>query len=1699
MLSRSLHFSSSREKASVIAKLNFSVRVVLSFMLIFIPFVQINPIQSYAGSNGTNNGTYDFSGSLDADNSAGSGFANFSDKFVISNGFEVYGTQLFSKKNGDVNTANRGIEETLIIKAEGGSTCKTFTFKDLGISPFAEPSKHVEKFDVVLKDISENQIGEKISFSNTDLEVGNITQLSSVANSGTQFSIDNVASITINYQMDNLTPPADLNFDNITISNVSVDSTAPTLTSGTITPSSITTTGVTLGWDKATDNITTAGNLEYRVYQSTNNNIDTVSNIEENGTPLGSGFTKDINTFNVTGLTPYTTYYFNVIVKDAAGNKTSYTSKDVTTLAPNALPTGSVTINAGDSLTNSATVNLTLTGTDVDTGDTLEMAFSNDNSTWSDWEEFSTSKTNWALSSGDGAKTVSFKLRDNKGGESTVYSDSITLDTTAPTVLTVTMLSNNTATSKAKVGDTVTLNITTNEDIQTPTITIANQSATVGTDGDSDDKTWTASYTMQSTDTEGAIPFTLDITDVAGNTATQVSSVTSGSAVTFDRTAANDINLSSSSVTEKKPSGTTVGTLSATDPNDASETFTYSLKAIGDHASFTIDGSTLKTASSFDYADNNSYDITVVAIDDTGNPFEKDFTITVTLNQPPTGTITINNGNEVTKSTNVSLTLTASDPENETVEMQFSSDNNVWSTWETFNIEKTYTIPSGDGTKTVYVQLKDEAGNLSNSVSDTIELDSTPPEVSGVTDGSSYHTDRTITFNEGTATLNGSAFSSGDTVSAEQEHTLVVTDAAGNSTTVNFTIDKTAPTTTAVSIRSNHTNPTKAKIGSVITLDITTDEDIQTPTITIAGQAATVTNAGDSNEKTWRATYVMQNSDTDGNVSFIVDIQDLAGNSGTQVTGVTDNSAVEFDGTIPTATTVMMSSNNTSAGVAKVGDVITLDIVTNEDITNPTITVAGNSASVSDKNDSDATTWSATYTMQSSDLEGSIAFSIDFADQVGNAATQVTALTTGTAIIFDRTAPIIQSTTPADDSTNTDFSSDLSITFNENIKIGTGNIVIKKQTDDSTVSTIDVTGDNVTKPSDDTISINTGKSLTSETDYYVQIDNTAIKDVAGNPFAGIVDKTTWNFKTRALSTDASLTSLQLNNGTLIPEFDSTTTSYQSSVAYGTSSMIITPATTDTNAKIKVNNLSVVTGQQSQPINLNVGSNTITVVVTAEDGTTKTYEIEVTRAPQPPSSGGGGGSSSPNPSNPPKVEEITVDVETGEKDDGTIVSKTPVKRTTESDGTVKDEVTFTEEKVKETITKLKEQKQETARIVIPDKEDKVSEVNVNVPKDAVKQLASGETNLEIQTNDVSIKIPKASMKDFKEDLYFQVVPVKEKDKKKRIEERAKKEELVQQITKGESVSVLGRPMEIHTNMQSRPVTLTLPLTDLPKNEEERQQILKNVVVFIEHSDGTKEIKKATIITKDKTVNVEFEVKKFSTFTLMYMDGWEEYLQELEQNESVHDSYINGYLDHTFRPNAPVTRTQMATMLARNLGVETDFGSMEQYKDVFDTHWAFNEIMTAKKYGIMVGSDGSFRPNEKISRAQMATIAYRWIKSECEANPSYRIYCENLDDKSGVNYSDVSDKHWASHAIRAIQKTTIMEGYEGGRFNPEDKLTRAQAVKVLNRLFNRGPLYGELEPSFTDVPKDHWAFREIEEAARKHSFIIEADGKEYIVTR
>lgn len=432
---------------------------------------------------------------------------------------------------------------------------------------------------------------------------------------------------------------------------------------------------------------------------------------------------------------------YTLVVTDAAGNSTTISfSIDKTK------PVGTFVFAGGNTYTKDLNINLSITHD----SDAKEMQFSNDNTTWSPWVTIQ-STASWTLEGTDGLKTVYMKVRDAAHNESDVYSKTITLDTKAPTG----SISINNGSSYTK-SENVTLDIEGQD-----------ENGTVQMQFQKEDSTWTdwelvsASKDWTLGGTDGTKTVKMQLMDEAGN----ISS--------FDDTITLDkINPVVNGVSDGAKYNTDV-------------TITFEAEATAE-----LDGSTFTSGGQVSTEGSHNLSVTDLA----GNVTSISFIIDKTK---PTGTLSINNGDTHTNSVDVTLYMTASDNQ-DGIKMSFSNNGVDWSTPVTFQSTADWKLDTADGNKTVYLKVLDGAGN-EEVYTDTIELDTTKPLISGVSNGQSYSTDVTITFTEGTATLNGQPFVSGTTVTDEGSYVLIVTDEAGNSMTVNFTIDKSAPTS-AISI-----------------------------------------------------------------------------------------------------------------------------------------------------------------------------------------------------------------------------------------------------------------------------------------------------------------------------------------------------------------------------------------------------------------------------------------------------------------------------------------------------------------------------------------------------------------------------------------------------------------------------------------------------------------------------------------------------------------------------------------------------------------------------------------------------------------------------------------------------------------------------------------------------------------------------------
>ena len=375
---------------------------------------------------------------------------------------------------------------------------------------------------------------------------------------------------------------------------------------------------------------------------------------------------------------------------------------------------------------------------------------------------------------------------------------------------------------------------------------------------------------------------------------------------------------------------------------------------------------------------------------------------------------------------------------------------------------------------------------------------------------------------------------------------------------------------------------------------------------------------------------------------------------------------------------------------------------------------------------------------------------------------------------------------------------------------------------------------------------------------------------------------------------------------------------------------------------------------------------------------------------------------------------------------------------------------------------------TIRLVYP-AETATAEAYLNLFRNAGLFLYNQNTDFFIQTELAQMRIPHRSFDGVTEDVYFHLAPVKG-PQQDMIHTNALNNEQIQQAMPDRAIiSLLGTPVRIETNLQNRPVMITLPISS-----ELTEDQIASLLIYIEHSDETTEIKHGRIVEFVPGVKgFQFEVNHFSTYSLVYTSEVQEAEEEVEQIAP----YIQGFPDGTFKPNALVTRAQMATMLARFLTNGDIPTASATFKDT-KNHPSKDAIELMKEIGLFNGiTDTTFNPNGTITRAQMAVVAAHWIETVCTQD-STKFFCQASNN--GKTFTDVSLNHWAVSAIEKVSALGIMGGTSVSTFNPNDKLTRAQAVKVLNQLFERPALDRITTSSFKDVPSTHWAIREIEAA-------------------
>ncbi|MBQ7921381.1 MAG: S-layer homology domain-containing protein [Clostridia bacterium] len=203
---------------------------------------------------------------------------------------------------------------------------------------------------------------------------------------------------------------------------------------------------------------------------------------------------------------------------------------------------------------------------------------------------------------------------------------------------------------------------------------------------------------------------------------------------------------------------------------------------------------------------------------------------------------------------------------------------------------------------------------------------------------------------------------------------------------------------------------------------------------------------------------------------------------------------------------------------------------------------------------------------------------------------------------------------------------------------------------------------------------------------------------------------------------------------------------------------------------------------------------------------------------------------------------------------------------------------------------------------------------------------------------------------------------------------------------------------------------------------------------------------------------------------------------------HYAYIIGYDDGLVHPEANITRAEVATIFFRLLSAETRNQYMTReniFSDVDQGDWYNTAVSTMAAMGIVTGRpDGSFDPNANITRAEFAAIAARFDKH---------------GNTSDASFTDIYE-HWAKKEISIAANNGWVLGYEDGAFRPDQYITRAEAMTMVNRVLQRIPeSVDDLLPDMVVWPDnmdtEKWYYLMVQEATNSHYYERKVNGYEY----
>ena len=234
------------------------------------------------------------------------------------------------------------------------------------------------------------------------------------------------------------------------------------------------------------------------------------------------------------------------------------------------------------------------------------------------------------------------------------------------------------------------------------------------------------------------------------------------------------------------------------------------------------------------------------------------------------------------------------------------------------------------------------------------------------------------------------------------------------------------------------------------------------------------------------------------------------------------------------------------------------------------------------------------------------------------------------------------------------------------------------------------------------------------------------------------------------------------------------------------------------------------------------------------------------------------------------------------------------------------------------------------------------------------------------------------------------------------------------------------------------------------------------------------------------------------------------KELLQGDSTqamvytHLPYVTGTGNNRFGPDSHMTRAEAAQMFY-NLFHDKNVKAGINYPDVKPNAWYATAVHALAAHGVIRGyPDGLYHPQDSITRAQFATIVVK-IAATPSMNTEITPLSElgNAEAKNG-RFSDVSADHWAYAQINIAASNGWIVGTGNGGFAPGRKITRGEAVTMINRMLRRYPDKDYISNHdnlirYIDLSQTHWAYYEILEASNKHEYMRQGDSEMWITEK